>query len=206
MTPRWLEVAPRDRPVVVLIRHAERGPIPPGEVGNDIRLAATGRAMAARLGGIVGPRVASVWSSPVPRCMETADALLLGAGRSLPVVSSTLLGAPGALVAAEEPAWGSFQAHAYHELMDRLLTDDQPPPGFHPVADAVDRLARSLVGGAAAPGLHLAVSHDSIVGITMGRLVGFRSSLPWVDYLEAGLLWADGEDLVAWWKGESARC
>ena len=46
----WLARLPPDRPVAILLRHAARPPIPPGETGDALALTAEGVALARHLG------------------------------------------------------------------------------------------------------------------------------------------------------------
>ena len=67
---------------LLLLRHAERPPIPPGTFGNDLEITPAGRREAEALGRALaqGEPVAGVYSSPVLRCVQTAEAMAAGAG------------------------------------------------------------------------------------------------------------------------------
>ena len=77
-----LALVPDGVDVALLLRHAERGEIPTGTFGADVPLTARGVASAERLGAQISERRSRVRtvSSPLPRCVQTAEALMHGGG------------------------------------------------------------------------------------------------------------------------------
>jgi hypothetical protein len=61
---RHLAEMPRDRPIVLLLRHSVRYDLPPDAPGNDVPLTEVGRALAGDLGERIGVRLKSLHSSP----------------------------------------------------------------------------------------------------------------------------------------------
>ena len=87
-------------PVVLLIRHAERGPITDPTMGHDVPLTDRGREAAEATGRAVGAAAQGlgrvvVAHSPVPRCEETARRIARGAETS--GANTSALGARGHL-------------------------------------------------------------------------------------------------------------
>jgi superfamily II DNA or RNA helicase len=130
-TLRWLEVAPTDRPVMVLLRHAARHPIPSGEVGDEVFLTEEGVRIATALGAVVGERLVGLYSSPVRRCLETADALARGADVLLKCTPDLYLGAPGVFVKDPEAAWEHvWKRMPYEEILNALVEGRDDLVGF----------------------------------------------------------------------------
>ncbi len=76
-----LDRVPAGLPVALVLRHAEREEITSGTFGNDVSLTRRGSDSAHRLGiGLSSLMMSVVKSSPLPRCMQTADAIIAGAG------------------------------------------------------------------------------------------------------------------------------
>lgn len=69
--------------LVVFIRHGERESVPSGELPrHDAPLTENGRRAAESLGTLLRDRLGAVRSSPVPRCVDTALAVISGAQRA----------------------------------------------------------------------------------------------------------------------------
>jgi len=70
--------------MVLLIRHAERFPVTDRPNHSAVMLTDQGKRDARALGASVGRRFRSttVWHSPIPRCRETAESLVVGATES----------------------------------------------------------------------------------------------------------------------------
>jgi broad specificity phosphatase PhoE len=63
-----------------LLRRSVRPPIPAGETERDIELTREGLALAHELGVLVGNRLVSCSTSPAKRRVQTAEAMVAGAG------------------------------------------------------------------------------------------------------------------------------
>lgn len=200
-----LAQAPGDRGVAVLLRHAERGPLPEGAPGDEVPLTEAGLAAARALGGALGGRVRSVHTSPVWRCVQTARAIAEGAGCPGPLARSALLGAPGAFVADPAVAWEAFLAQPFGVLMDRLARGGAVA-GFHALDLATRTLVDDLLRTATLPGLHVHVSHDSVVGLAFHHLLGRRAWTGWPGFLDGGVVWQEGVGVcVAWGADEGVN-
>jgi broad specificity phosphatase PhoE len=194
-----LEGLPTDRPVALLMRHGPRFDLEPGRAGLDVTLLPEGEPLVRHLGKMMRGRLVSLTSSPVLRCVQTAELLADGADVTLPIPTDELLGMPGAYVADTRLAGPAFRDEPYFDLMRRLCSSQPPPPGFHDPLEATRRLLAMMLEPAA-PGLHAFVSHDSIVGIAMAHLTG-RFPQPWVRCLETGFAWREGDSVVVCYQG-----
>ena len=197
-----LAAVPADRPVALLLRHGPRFELEPGDAGVDVALLPEGIPLIRELGARIGPRLASVHASPVRRCVETAQLLAQGAGVALPVQESTRLGLPGAYVSDGDLAGEAFRSWPYETLMRMLASDGPPPAGFHPPGQATRCLLDQLLSPDK-PGLHVFVSHDSIVGIFLARTTG-RYPSPWIRVLEGGFVWREGTRIRVAYQGCSS--
>lgn len=183
---RWLAKAPGDAPVAVLLRHSVRGPLPSGDAGNAVPITPDGTHLAQRLGTMLGDRLRTLHASPVPRCVQTAEALRAGAGTDVPIVPDRLLGEPGVYVVDSERAWTNWETLGHEAVMRSLVAGNEALPGMADPDPAARLLVRHMLAVAGdRPGFHLFITHDVVITATVARLLGEplgRKDWPW--YLE----------------------
>lgn len=184
---------PGHLPVVAFLRHAARDALPPGRPGTEVPLNDAGRAAAHHLGSQLGPRVRSLRSSPVGRCVETATLIGQGARLDLTCPLDELLGEPGAFITHGRLAWESFRTLPLPAVVEALM---QPPPvlpGFRPPGEAVPMLVQHLLlqtRGLA--GLHIAVTHDYMVTLLALQLLDLAPADDLLaDFLEPVIFWQE---------------
>ena len=194
---------PLGRDVALVLRHAERAEIPAGTFGVDVPLTHRGKASAERLGALLaGTTPGTMVTSPVPRCIQTCEAVRHGCGWKVPIERDTRLGAHGPFVTAPEISGQLFLELGILEMVERQLTASRPPLGMRPISDGMRILlglvARNLEGRGR---LNLYVTHDAILAVLVGRL--FRlplEAIGWPDYLEGLLLWRVKGRLHCAWR------
>lgn len=198
---RWLDDVPRDVPVALLLRHSVRPPLPDNETGVEVRLTEEGVALAESLGAHIGARLASAHTSPVPRCVQTVDALIRGAGVGVSVEQARLLGDPTVFVHDAGVAWRNWKARGHEWVMARLCEPGDALPGMARPAPAARHLVRSmLASGGDTPGVHVFSTHDSVIAAVASQLLGeVLPSSEWPWFLEGAFFWRDGKEVrVAW--------
>lgn len=188
---RLLEEAPIDRAVVVLLRHSVRDQLPAGDAGYVLPITDIGRRLAIELGEILRGRLRTLHASPLIRCIQTAEALAKGAQAKLSIIPNRLLGDPGAFVLDGQRAWMNWEQLSHEVVMDHLVTETEALPGMARPDEAARFLVRSMLAVAAGePGVHIFVTHDSLVTATAARLLGGKlgfNDWPW--YLEGAFFW-----------------
>ena len=199
-----LTAVPESAGAALVLRHAERGEIPTGTFGVDVSITANGVVSARRLGEMLsGRRRVSVTSSPVPRCVQTAEAILQGAGRNIDVVLDRRLGDPGPFVEDPEVAGPLFLKSDVLDIVRHQLSDSEPTPGMRPTSDGVRVLLDLVATGLESRGLLNAyVTHDSILIVLVARLFGMSiDEVGCPNYLDGLLLWRSCGRLQAAWRG-----
>jgi hypothetical protein len=185
-----LSVIPKGGPVALIVRHSIRGEIPAGQTGNDVPLTPDGRQLAETLGAALGSRLASISSSPIGRCMQTAEGILTGSGHRMEVSASRLLGDPGVFVEDGQAAWTNFQALGTEGVMMHLALTDTALPGMRSPKAAAILLLESMMAKCAEPGLHLFVTHDVILAGVAGQLLqGVKAKEDLPGFLEGAFFW-----------------
>ncbi len=178
-----LDQVPPGKPVAVLLRHSVRDELPPNEAGNAVALNDIGRRLAFQFGERLRGRLRRLHTSPVLRCVQTAELLNAGAGTNLEIVADRLLGDPGVYVVDAQLAWSNWERLGHEGVIEHLVSVSDPLPGMAQPDEAARFLVRHMLAIAAnETGLHVFVSHDSLVAATAARTLGKRlskSDWPW---------------------------
>ncbi|MBL9030099.1 MAG: histidine phosphatase family protein [Phycisphaerae bacterium] len=188
------------RGLVVFVRHGERESVPSHEFPrHDAKLTEGGRHAAESLGTLLCDRLGAVRSSPVPRCVDTALALIAGARRAGAPTHDQLLGDPGAVVVDGERAMAELVRRGFHPAA-RQLGNGAQLPGFADPDRATQQLlalAHSLL--AAEPSrVHVLVTHDLILSTMVARIRGVAlEEWEWPGYLHGLAVWRDNLQLVS---------
>ena len=199
-----LAAVPEGADVSLVIRHAEREEIPMGTFGHDVNLTTEGTRAAEQLGAALSEgRALRMLSSPVPRCVQTAQALLRGAGSSAVVKTDSRLGGPGAFVVDPETAGPLFLELPIPEVARRQLHDTSSLPGMRPTSEGVEMLLDLVTSPLGNEGkIHVFVTHDIILSVFAAALYGkCVDEIGWPDFLEGMLFWRSGDRLELSWRG-----
>jgi broad specificity phosphatase PhoE len=203
----WLSEVPASAPTAVLLRHSVRDYLPPGDAGYALPITAVGATLARELGAIVGDRLQTLHASPLPRCVQTAEALRAGASVDLPIVEDRLLGDPGIFVVDGKRAWSHWVEREHEGVMQHLVSQDFALPGMADPEPAARFLVQHMLAAAdGRAGLHVFVTHDSLVTATAARLLGEplgTDAWPW--YLEGAFFWSENGQLTAGYRDRISR-
>ena len=200
-----LDRVPAGLPVALVLRHAEREEITSGTFGNDVALTRRGSDSAHRLGmGLSSRMMGVVNSSPLPRCIQTADAIAAGAGWRANATPDRLLGDPGPFVVEPELAGRLFLDMEIEAIVRRQLADDQPPSGMRSTASGARLVLRELAAALNGPAsASVFVTHDAVLAALVGHLYGLPADgFPWPDYLDALVVWPASDRLRFLWRGQ----
>lgn len=184
--PTLLDGLDADASVVLFLRHAERPALAPDPSSHAVRLTIAGRESAAALGRSLSTRLGAVRTSPIVRCVETAEALLRGAGRDEAPVPDPALGNPGPFVADLALAWAEWQRLGHEGVMTRLVSGVDDIPGLHPIRQtAWALLEHALAAVEGQPGVHAFISHDVVLApLLVGLLDRPLTRDEWPRFLE----------------------
>ena len=195
---------PGDAAVAIVMRHAEREEIPAGDFGVDVPLTERGIAEAKRLGSLLSARGAvCVMSSPVPRCIQTAEAVLHGADSAGEATLDRRLGDPGPFVVDPAVAGALFLETDILEVVRLQLAGGKPPAGMRETSEGVNLLLYAANDAMRSGSrLNILVTHDAILAVLVAHLYGVQiDEMIWPGYIDGMVLWRDGESLRFTWRG-----
>jgi broad specificity phosphatase PhoE len=178
-----LDLAPRDQPVALLMRHSIRYPILDVENGDLVGLTPEGEQLARDFGMQLKDHYSPgrVLSSPVGRCIQTARLIAEGAGWDEPVVVDQRLG------------W-QFHDEAWTK-MPALKADGLVHPSITELVDAL------LESSCSKHCLEVFVTHDAILALLQAYLleVGWENEF-WPNYLEGIVVWKNHHSTSFAWR------
>ena len=195
---------PMDSELALLLRHGQRGHVEADDHGNDVALTCRGTASARRLGaGLASFPLVAMKTSPLARCVQTAEALIAGAGWKAAPVPDPRLGGPGAFVSEPGLAGLAFLDLGPRGVVQRQLTSVEPPPGMRPAHDGVALLLDLITPAKGATrGISVFVTHDVVLATLVGSLYGLNADgFSWPGYLDALILWRHSNRLHFRWPG-----
>lgn len=110
------------RRIAVLLRHGERETIPAGTYGNDVRLTQNGVADSIHFGEALSCfKVRRIYTSPVLRCIQTAECIKKGLGSNIPeIICDDMLGNPGFHIADADIAGKAYLEYGCMGVYERF--------------------------------------------------------------------------------------
>lgn len=197
-----LDLLPDHAPVTLLTRHSIREETD-RFASYDVPLTPDGVRLAKAWGECLSRPIAGFYSSPVGRCVATAEAMAEGAGAALSVSTQRFLVEPGSYVQDLAKVGGLFLklgpiAFANKHLRNEVRGVLSPQEGARQLLDYL----RNHQGDAGSLAVH--VTHDTILAAFIYHLRGEhqleQDHWPWM--MEGAFLWFD-DACVHWlWRGE----
>lgn len=208
LEPALMQI-PQDRPVILFTRHSLRELAPNNGIPTyDLPLTAEGVALAEQWGGRLNRPIKALYSSPVERCVHTAQAMARGAGIQIPIVESTLLVEPGCFVQSIRHAgllflqMGPF-AFTNHHFKNTIKGVLSPKEGAAKLIQHFYHSQQALGQG----DLIVHVSHDTILATFIYHLLQQQGveehDWPWM--MEGAWLWFDNSSLYYLWRGQQGQ-
>jgi hypothetical protein len=177
--------------ICLLMRHAEREAILSGTYGNEVNLTQAGIKSCIDWAQQFGNLTRKIYTSPVRRCLQTANVIAENASIKK-IHYSLLLGDPGVFVVDRALAQNYFLASSVYSIVQQLLMPGQNPQGFCPTTqDGVKQLLNFMLSETTEVGLNIFITHDSILAVVLGY---FFPDIPleklWPNYLEGAFFYS----------------
>lgn len=173
---------------LLLIRHAERPDIPANSVGNEVLLTDKGKADTRNFARIISDPVISIQSSPIGRCLQTAEIIaeVVGFPKSH-IEDNSDLGDPGYIIEDGRKAWKHWQRKGASAVNNYLLTGGDKWSGFNDLDQATARFLETIEYQFSMKpnGLHVWITHDTILAAFASRVLDSSLTMEqWPGFLD----------------------
>lgn len=198
-----LDMLPQNKPVALVTRHSIREEPKNQFAGYDVPLTALGVELAQAYGKTLSRPIASLFSSPVARCVDTAMAMAQGIGVDIPVTTHSCLVEPGSYVTDLPVAGPYFFKLGALEFAQKHLRNEVR--GVLSPEEGARKLLRHLKQNLGSDGtLSVHVTHDTILAAFIYFLRKEhdidQSHWPWM--MEGVFLWFEANGVKWVWRGE----
>jgi hypothetical protein len=154
-----------DSKISLLIRHGDREKIPNGSFGNEVLLNEKGKVNSIKFGeSIALLSVNKILTSPIARCVQTAEHIAKGYGSKIEIIQTTALGAPGLHIVDEDIAGKYFLKHGFIKILDNFIKGI-PSPGLRNKIDYNKVMSDFINEQTDNKGLTIYVTHDSLIAL-----------------------------------------
>lgn len=191
--------------VTLLIRHAERPPIP-AQGEDNVLLSEKGKEAAYLLGKILRERsYVKLTTSPKERCIETLSAICSGANWLTDEIEEDPFFSPsGPFMIDLDLAVEECKRLGGPMLFNLQITESNPVPGMRSTQDGVKDFLQKVFSRNLAPGeINIIVTHDAVTTVLLGYLFGCEfDENNWPDFLDGAFFWDDGLSYKIAWREE----
>lgn len=177
----------------LLIRHGNRDKIPKGTFGNEVMLNEEGIYNSRKFGeSLAELPINKILTSPIGRCVQTAEYIQKGYGQSIEIIETKALGAPGLHISDEDIAGEFFIKYGSNGLYQKAIQGDEIP-GIPKAEDLHQSISNFLIKQSNENGITIFVTHDMLIALyhySINRTVYTKEN--WVNFL-SGLILKDGK-------------
>lgn len=178
--------------ISLLLRHADRDEIPQGSFGNEILLNEKGKQNAQSFGkNLTERKINRIFTSPVERCVQTAEFLTKGYGITIEIIETTALGAPGLHITDEKIA-GDFYLQYGFDKMYKRFKQGKEIPGISSINELNNRITDFITENTTANGTTIFITHDMLIAFyhfSINQKVYSKDN--WINYM-TGLTFING--------------
>lgn len=181
----------------MLLRHAERNTQIVGCDPWSNPITEQGMISSQKLGKEIvssGLNIAVITSSPLLRCIQTAEGIVSGSGSEIKVESSGVLGNPGPFVMGDVDL-DLFGKITVHELV-RMQTSGRSIKGIRELSEGTRLMLKEMIDPKCSGNdIGIFVSHDAIIAPVLNCLTGLNfDENNWIGFLEGFCLMKEGSD------------
>lgn len=178
--------------ISLLLRHADRDDIPQGSFGNEILLNEKGKQNAQSFGeSLAEKKINRIFTSPVKRCVQTAEFITKGYGCKIEIIETTALGAPGLHITDEKIAGVFFLQHGFDEMYKRFIAGKEIP-GIPNINELNNRITNFINENSTENETTIFITHDMLIAFyhfTINNKVYTKDN--WINYM-SGLIFVNG--------------
>ena len=170
---------------VLFIRHADRDEIPQNEIGNNILLNEIGKSNALNLGmTLTHTPICKIYTSPVERCVQTAEFIKKGTEQNIEILKSNILGSPGALISNGKKTADLFRNEDGYVIYSRIINGEKIN-GFNSLEITFKKLQDFFKEIHSKKELTICISHDLLIMVYIFILQKkICKQENWLDFLD----------------------
>lgn len=158
-----LEKYDKNAKIALIIRHGDRDEIPDGEFGNDVLLNKKGIRNSIQFGkGLSSFSINKIFSSPVQRCIQTAENIVKGFNQNIQIAETKTLGDPGVYIYDEKSAGKYFLEKGFEKLYIEYMFKIKIP-GMYSITDGSIKMENFIKDYTKYAGITIFVTHDSLI-------------------------------------------
>lgn len=176
-----------------LLRHADRDEIPQGSFGNEILLNKKGKQNAQSFGEkLIASKINRIFTSPVGRCIQTAEFISKGYGSSIEIIETNALGSPGLHITDEKIAGDFFLKYGFDEMYNRFILGKEIP-GIPSLEELNQRITTFINENTNQNGITLFITHDMLIAFyhfSLSKKIYTKDN--WINFL-TGLTFRNNE-------------
>ena len=191
---------------IAIIRHAEKLIKTKNKAENSIILTEKGKKNAKDFGReflTLYNDLSFIKTSPIKRCVKTAELVLQGANKNLEIILSNNLGDPGVFVIDNNLASELFKNNSCEKIVQYQI-ERKNLDGMRDIKSGVRILLEEILSNLKNIGERgIYITHDAILVPFISYLTGdLDPSTNWIDYLEGIYIWTQNEDSFLMWRGK----
>jgi len=191
---------------LIIIRHAEKIVIPNDENQASILLTKKGIEDSKLFGKKIKKffkNVSLVKSSPIKRCILTADSIIRSFSNSIQIKTSKNLGDPGIFVIDSKKASNNFLNYGVKGVIEKQL-NEIPLPGMRDLKSGIKLLLEEIFQDLyKINGIGIYITHDAIlIPLIQFLTKKFQFSENLIDFLNGILIWKEYDNTYVIWNGE----
>lgn len=198
-----LKIIPKNTPVAIVMRHAERFDIERGKVGLDVSLTEDGRKSAFKLGSeYLKGNMANVYSSYVERCLDTGENILKGAENTkIKIEPLTILAGDEIFINDFIKMSNFYMTNGMLELLD-LAYDRKKIVGLNNIEASVYNFINVILEKIENQnGINLFITHDMFISLIAGEIFRHKTVADnWPDFMEAIFIWKEGSEIKLFFR------
>ncbi len=190
---------------IAIIRHAEKLIKTKNEKENSIILTEKGKKNAKDFGRkflTLYNDLSFIKTSPIKRCMKTAELIIQGAKKNLKIILSKNLGDPGVFIIDNNLASELFKNNSCEKIVQYQI-EEKNLDGMRDIKSGVRILLEEILSNLKnlnERGLY--ITHDAILVPFISYLTeDLDPTKDWIDYLEGIYIWNQNEDSFLMWRG-----
>ncbi|MDN3506740.1 MAG: histidine phosphatase family protein [Simkaniaceae bacterium] len=148
---------------LLLLRHGHREKTPKNSFGNELPLTLEGKQRAFSLGQTIRDlKIGECHTSPLLRCVQTAEKILEGSNQKIEIKNSKILGDPGPFISDPVEA-GPLFLETPLESIAQAIVDNQKLPGMRTLEEGSHLFVRHVLQVGKLP--CIMISHDIIISL-----------------------------------------